>query len=102
MAEVAVVEVQGEKRCVELGGEFFGQGGFAGAGAAGDAEDEGPTGQGELFGDGRWNSFCHGYDLILVATSCSIAICGIRAVRRQVNCFSAWRPVSMTSSWLIA
>lgn len=50
MAEVAVVEVEGQERRVELGGEFFGEGGLAGAGAAGDAEDEGTARQGELLG----------------------------------------------------
>ena len=43
VAEVAVVEVEGEQGCVEVCGEFAGEGGFAGAGTASDGEDEGAT-----------------------------------------------------------
>ena len=41
LGEVAVVEVEREERGVELGGELAGEGGLAGAGAAGYGDDEG-------------------------------------------------------------
>lgn len=51
VAQVAVVEVQGEQGCVEVCGEFAGEGGFARAGAACDSENEGATsGRGQLGG----------------------------------------------------
>ena len=39
--EIAVVEIEGEKCGVELGGKLAGESGFAGAGAACDCEDKG-------------------------------------------------------------
>ncbi len=50
LREIAVVPVERKERGVEGGGEFAGEGGFAGTGAAGDAEDDGAAGEGELFG----------------------------------------------------
>ncbi len=41
LREVAVVKVEREERGVELGGELAGEGGLAGAGAAGYADDDG-------------------------------------------------------------
>ncbi len=88
LGEVAVVEVEGEEGGVELGGKLGGEGGFAGAGAAADAEDEGWGGKvswvepdfpwlaGHFRGE-AWEM----------------------AVRRAVKRASTWRPMSMTSSW---
>ena len=53
LGEVAVVEVERKEGGVELGGELARQRGFAGAGTAGDADDERPLGKAELFGVGR-------------------------------------------------
>lgn len=58
VAEIAVVEVERKQRGVELGAEFGGEGGLAGAGAACDSKDEGTVREGKLLG----NWFGHGYD----------------------------------------
>ncbi len=50
LREVAVVPVEWEIGGVELGGELFGESGFAGAGTARDADEERAVGEGELFG----------------------------------------------------
>ena len=48
--EVAVVPVEGEDGGVELGAELAGEGGFAGAGTAADADHQRALGEGELGG----------------------------------------------------
>lgn len=50
LGEIAVVEVEWEERGVELGGEFAGEGGLAGAGTACNADDERVVRQRELNG----------------------------------------------------
>ena len=50
LGQVAVVPIEREEGGVELAGELFGEGGFAGAGAAGDAEDDGAAREAQLLG----------------------------------------------------
>ena len=50
MAEATVVKVEREQGRVELGGKLAGEGGFARAGTACDAEDEWALRQEELLG----------------------------------------------------
>ena len=53
LREVAVVEIEWKERGIELRGELTGQGGFAGAGTTGDADDQRALGESELFGRGH-------------------------------------------------
>lgn len=50
LREVTVVEVERKEGGVEGGGELFGEGGFAGAAAAADAEEDRAAGEAQLLG----------------------------------------------------
>ncbi len=70
LGEVAVVEVEREECGVERGGEFAGEGGFAGAGTAGDGEDRGVMGEAELF------RVRHGFSLARASVGLGCALDG--------------------------
>ena len=74
LGEIAVVQVQWEERGFELGGEFAGEGGFAGAGTAGDAEEDRALREAQLFGAAHGFSVPSALDAAGLAAGSSVQL----------------------------